>query len=128
MPSTVRHITRAASALAALLAVAGCASADMSARYEQSLQRWKGATRAELVAQWGPPAQATDTTLTWVVHHDFENRGVMPMRTSAGIGAPILQSASMTSTTPILCTTHFLLRDGAVVSWTFDGLGCGAPD
>lgn len=132
MPRTSLFIPRAAATLAAVLAIAGCASTDMSARYEQSLQRWKGATQAALVAQWGPPALAAegtpDTTLTWIVHHDFENRGVMPQYVSAGSGAPMMLAGSTISTTPIVCTTRFVLRDGVVVSWTFSGLGCGAPD
>jgi hypothetical protein len=27
--------------------------------------------------------------------------------------------------TPITCTTRFLVEDGKVSTWTFDGPGCG---
>jgi hypothetical protein len=126
------------------LGVAGCASkASMDARYDASLQRWRGVTRAELEAAWGPPLQAAtvgaDTRLTWVVRTDIDNGpgpdgapvvtvartggggGVSPKVTTVGAGAPAAAAV------PITCSTHFTLKEGRVASWTFEGLGCGAP-
>src|SRR6202012_1861666 len=68
-------------ALAGAAAAGGCASkADMDARYEASLQRWRGATLADLEAAWGKPRLALATPdgqgLTWVVRTDIDDRGV----------------------------------------------------
>ena len=127
--------------LATALAAAGCADkASMDARYDASLQRWKGATRAELEAAWGKPALATassgDTVLTWVVRNDMDERPgangspvvVVTHTANGGIaGATVIPGAPAPATVPITCTTHFAVRDGHVASWKFEGLGCGAP-
>ena len=114
----------------------------MDARYQASLQRWQGATRPELEASWGKPrtVQATPDgeVLTWVVRMDDDDvRGAGPA--VAVTHVPGAGGAVGTTTTvanpgmlapaqvPVTCTTHFLLKDGRVASWTFDGLGCGAP-
>ena len=125
------------------LAASGCASkADMDARYEASLQRWRGATRADLEAAWGKPRLALATpegdVLTWVVRTDIDDRdphGGAPsvVVTRAPNGGGMLSTTSTSNgmlapaQVPITCTTHFTLKDGCVVSWKFEGLGCGAP-
>ena len=124
------HLTPAALALVAGLA--GCASrATMDARYDASLQRWKGVSRAELLAAWGPPllaAQAGDTeTLTWTMNDDVHNTQSMPTYTSPSTGSPTVGVATFAPTVPMRCTTRFQVRAGVVQSWTFDGLACGAP-
>jgi hypothetical protein len=128
---------RALALALAALSLAGCASrATMDARYDASLQHWKGATRAELLARWGKPMLETivggDPVLTWVVHNDFENRGELPVYSaSPSPTAPLshVTVSGMTSVAvPITCTTHFVLKNDRVVSWTFEGLGCGAPE
>ncbi|MEP6505327.1 MAG: hypothetical protein ABJD97_18480 [Betaproteobacteria bacterium] len=119
--------------LAALLALAGCASrASMDARYDASLQHWKGATRADLVAQWGKPFQEAalggDTLLTWVVHNDFENHQALPTYRAGTSGATVVSGPTSAPEVPITCTTRFVLKGGRVESWTFSGLACGAPE
>ena len=130
--------------LPAVLAAAGCADqASMDTRYDASLQRWQGATRAELEAAWGRPTLAAttggDTLLTWVVRNDIDSRPgpdgvpiVVVRRAGAGgAGAPGVQAvvpgAPAPAIVPITCTTRFVLKDGRVASWRFEGLGCGAP-
>ncbi len=129
--------------LPATLGVAGCASkASMDARYDASLQHWRGATRAELEAAWGRPARvaaAGDALLTWVVRSDVDNGPApdgAPVSRTARTGGGISVSPTVTTTSPgapapaavpVTCSTHFTLKDGRVASWTFDGLGCGAP-
>ncbi len=128
--------------LATAMFVAGCASkATMDARYDASLQRWQGATRADLEAAWGRPtlvSQAPDgQVLTWIVRVDIDDRAtpgapaapiVVTSRTAGGVSvATTSPSLSTSATVPITCTTHFTLKDGRVASWTFEGLGCGAP-
>ena len=127
-----------------VLAAAGCASkASMDAQYDASLQRWHGATRAELEASWGKPmlAQlgADASVLTWIVRNDLDDRdvrgsapAVVVTHASTGGGgslgtAVVGQGSLAPAAVPITCTTRFTLKDGRVVSWTFDGLGCGAP-
>ena len=125
------------------LAASGCASkADMDARYEASLQRWRGATRADLEAAWGKPRLALATpegdVLTWVVRTDIDDRDARGGAPSVVVTRPPNGSGGLTTTSvstgsmapaqvPITCTTHFTLKDGRVVSWKFEGLGCGAP-
>ena len=129
--------------LAIAVLVAGCADrATMDARYDASLQRWRGATRAELEAAWGRPTLASQSAdgpvLTWIVRTDLDDRAtpntppapvVVTSRTAGG-GVSVTTatpSLSTSATVPITCTTHFTLKDDRVASWTFEGLGCGAP-
>jgi hypothetical protein len=120
------------SVLVSAIAVAGCASrASMDARYEQSLQRWKGATRADLLAGWGKPllAQTSDgsETLTYTTSDDLRTAQPMPSYLSPSTGAPTVSMPTIAPVVPMRCTTHFQLRDGVVTGWTFEGLACGAP-
>ena len=132
-------------ALACATGLAGCATkASMDARYQTSLQRWQGATRAELEAAWGKPrlvqASPEGLVLTWRVQMDLDDRdargaGPQVVVTHApGAGGAGGATATVVNTgalapaqVPITCTTHFVLKDGRVASWTFEGLGCGAP-
>ena len=129
--------------LAIATSLAGCADkASMDARYDASLQRWRGATRADLEAAWGRPTLASQApdgqVLTWIVRVDIDDRAapgappspvVVASRTAGG-GVTVTgatPSLSTSATVPITCTTHFTLKDDRVASWTFEGLGCGAP-
>ena len=129
--------------LPAALAAAGCADkASMDTRYDASLQRWQGATRAELEAAWGRPTLVAtaggDTLLTWVVRTDIDSRPrpdgvpvVVVSRSGGGAVSPGVQTvvpgAPAPAIVPITCTTRFVLKEGRVASWKFEGLGCGAP-
>ena len=129
--------------LPVVLAGAGCADkASMDVRYDASLQRWRGATRAELEAAWGRPTLAAaaggDTLLTWVVRSDIDSRPgpdgppiVVVTRGTGGAASPsvpnVVPGAPAPAIVPITCTTRFVLKDGRVASWKFEGLGCGAP-
>jgi hypothetical protein len=131
--------------VACTLLLAGCASkASMDARYDASLQRWRGAPVPDLEAAWGKPRQSQATpdgqVLTWTVRIDVD-RGpsdsaapphYTTTTTSFGLATgPSVTTASPTLPTsavvPITCTTHFTVKDGRVASWKFEGLGCGAP-
>ena len=128
-------------AFAGALAAGGCAApaGSMDARYEASLLRWQGATRAQLEAGWGRPtlAQATPDgeVLTWIVRTELDDRtssGTPPIVavTRVGGGGAVVATSTPALTAPavpITCTTHFVLKDGRVASWKFEGLGCGAP-
>jgi hypothetical protein len=125
------------------VAAGGCASqATMDARYDASLGRWQGATRAELEATWGRPTLvqvgAEASVLTWIVRNDaLDGRAgalgspvVVVNRAADGSisGATLRPGASVPASVPITCTTQFTMKDGKVASWRFEGLGCGAPD
>lgn len=134
MHALFRPVRRLKPAFAAALVatLVGCASqASMAARYDQSLQRWKGASRADLVAAWGPPLLArTDAdveTLTWTVNEDIRNTQGLPAYMTPSNGAARVAMPSVAPVVPVRCTTHFQLRRGVVVAWRFDGLACGAP-
>jgi len=130
-------------ALAGTALAAGCAvpQATMDARHEASLLRWQGATRAQLEAAWGPPTLVHPTpggeVLTWIVRSEIDDRalaGAPPVvavtRVGGGSGATVATATpSLTAPppVPITCTTRFVLKDGRVASWKFEGLGCGAP-
>ena len=121
--------------LAAFAILTGCATrASMDARYDQSLQRWQGATRAQLVAAWGPPTQVqaflNEVTLTWTVNDDIHPEQPLPayspaLSSLAG-GGPMVCAPTAAPTVPMRCTTRFTLRNDVVVGWKFEGLACGA--
>jgi len=119
--------------LAAFAILTGCASqAAMNARYDQSLQRWKGATRAELVAAWGPPALVqpflNEVAMTWTHNEDLHPEQPIAAVMHGGSGLPILNAPTVAPTVPMRCTTRFTLRNDVVVGWKFEGLACGAPN
>jgi len=127
-------------ALAGALAAAGCAApaGSMDARYEASLLRWQGATRAQLEASWGRPTIAQSTAdgeiLTWIVRTGLDDRaasGTPPIvavtRTGGGVAVTTAMPPLTAPAVPITCTTHFVLKEGRVAAWKFEGLGCGAP-
>ncbi len=122
----------AATLAVAMAGLAGCASQySMEARYDQSLQRWKGASRADLVAAWGKPMlQQTflnEETLTWTVNDDIRSPQPLAAYATTNVGAPVVLAPTVAPTVPSRCTTHFALRGGVVVGWKFEGLACGAP-
>jgi|EndMetStandDraft_4_1072995.scaffolds.fasta_scaffold22359_4 hypothetical protein len=141
MTRSAAPIPLLAVALACALAVAGCAApaGAMDARYEASLLRWQGATRAQLEASWGRPTLATATpdgeVLTWIVRTDIDSRAasgappIVAVTRAGGTGATVTTAtpALAAPPVPITCTTHFVLKDGHVAAWKFEGLGCGAP-
>ena len=117
--------------LAALAILPGCATrASMDARYDQSLMRWQGATRAELVAAWGPPTLVqpflNEVTLTWTVKDDVHPEQPLPAYIPLPGGAPMVSAPTVAPTVPARCTTRFTLRNDVVVGWKFEGLACGA--
>jgi hypothetical protein len=128
--------------LLAILLVAGCAT-EQSRRdaYDRSLAHWQGAPVESLVAAWGQPRfEQPAEGGKWMIYvHDqvggYDNRPTVSFglggwnwggsNTSVGAGVgvstPVGSSASANG-----CTTRFLVHDGKVESWTFEGGGCGA--
>ena len=129
------HPLRTILVITALAATTGCAStASMDATYAQSLARWKGVSRAELVAAWGAPTMEQTVAgdeLTYIVQGDFDARRGAPAMTVARVGdhtvAVAMPPPAPGFGTAITCTTRFTIKDGVVASWTFEGIGCGAP-
>jgi hypothetical protein len=119
--------------------VGGCAAAPSGREaYEQALSQWQGAPEDTLRARWGQPVAEEQIGhgrwLTYVV-----NSGAVPPPTvsfSVGgfgfggghtaVGGGVGVAAPLGQATPVACTTRFLVEDGKVSTWTFDGPGCGS--
>lgn len=126
---------------ASLLAmlVAGCATPESRASaYDQALSQWQGAPEDSLRARWGKPVAEEQADhgkwLTYVVYG-----GTVPAPTMSfsiggfgfggghtsvgggvGVTTPVGQPAQAS------CTTRFLVENGRVSSWNFEGAACGA--
>ena len=135
------HLNIAAWAVLAGATVAGgCATPrSNAAAYEQALSQWQGAPEDTLRARWGKPAVeeqiGAGRWLTYVVNGGSAPAPTMSLsiggfgfggggRTSVGGGVGV--TAPVGQATPITCTTRFLVENGKVSSYTFDGPGCGA--
>ncbi len=122
-----------------VLAVAGCAAPQSSgAAYEQALSQWQGAPEDTLRARWGKPfAEEPAGNAKWLTY--VVSNGAVPPpavsfsiggfgfgggRTSVGGGVGV--SAPVGEPTAVTCTTRFLVENGKVSTWTFEGPGCGA--
>jgi hypothetical protein len=125
--------TPAAALCGALLCA--CATSNdvaMEGRYEASLSQWKGAPEGQLLERWGPPAMAADLpdgrVLVFVKRTDYVNMSApMGYHTVSAFGAPIyVQGMTAAPLVPATCKTSFVLHQGVVSSWKFDGIGCGA--
>ncbi len=130
----------ACAALAFAALGAGCATPrSSSAAYEQALSQWQGAPEDTLRARWGTPVAEEQIGhgkwLTYVV-----NNGVAPAPTMSlsiggfgfgggghtSVGGGVGVTTPVGQATPVTCTTRFLVENGKVSTWTFDGPGCGA--
>lgn len=118
-------------ALLSLAAVAACQSVDLAAAYDHDLAHWQGATRAQLLADWGEPMlerpDGPGTALVFVGRADMPARPSTPVVVQTPAGPAVVTQTTHAPRVPADCTTTFLLRDDRVVSWRFEGVGCGAP-
>jgi len=122
-----------------VLAVAGCATPPSgAAAYEQALAQWQGAPEDTLRARWGKPfSEEPAGNAKWLTY--VVSNGAVPPptvsfsiggfgfgggRTSVGGGVGV--TAPVGEATPVTCTTRFLVENGKVSTWTFEGSGCGA--
>jgi hypothetical protein len=129
----------AAVALAAL--AAGCATQQSSAdAYDHQLARWQGASEESLVAAWGKPL-AVETVeggkvMVYVNNHvaAYDNRPTFSFGIggwgmgggNSSVGAGVGVTTPVGSANANSCVTRFLVHDGKIESWTFEGAGCGA--
>jgi hypothetical protein len=121
------------------LAMGGCAAPQSRGEaYEQALSQWQGAPEENLRARWGKPVAeeqiGSGRWLTYVV----ANGAVPPPTVSfsiggfgfggghTSVGGGVGVTAPVGQATPVTCTTRFLVENGKVSSYTFDGAGCGA--
>ena len=134
-------ITRILVLCGAAVVAGGCAAPPSNRdAYEQALAQWQGQPEDMLRARWGAPAAEEQAGhgkwLTYVV-----NSGVVPPPTvgfsiggfgfgggRTSVGGALGVAAPVGSATPVACTTRFLVEDGKVSTWTFDGPGCGSVD
>jgi hypothetical protein len=137
--ATTNRLLLASGALV-LCAIAGGCATSPSGRdaYEQALAQWQGASEDTLRARWGQPVSEERIDhgkwLTYVV-----NSGTTPAPTvsfSIGgfgfgggrtqVGGGVGVTTPVGQPTPIACITRFLVEDGKVTTWTFEGPGCGS--
>jgi len=117
---------------AALGACATSTDLAMEGRYEASLTRWHGVSEQQLLDGWGPPAMATDLPegrmLVFVRRTDVVNMTApQGYHTITAFGAPMFVPAMTAAPlVPSSCRTSFVLHEGVVSSWKFDGIGCGS--
>jgi hypothetical protein len=126
-------------AVAALALAAGCATEQNRAdAYDRQLARWHGATEESLVAAWGRPL-ATETVeggrvLVYVNNQvgPVDNRPTVSFgiggwggggNTAVGGGVGVTRPVGSNDANS--CVTRFLVHDGRIESWTFEGGGCG---
>jgi hypothetical protein len=119
-------------AVASLAGLGACSipNPEMEARYDASLARWKGVPEGALLAAWGTPvaqsSQPDGKALTFVVSNNYGGEaGVHVLQVGRSDG--VMTGAARAPAPPLICTTRFVLREGVVSSWSFHGLGCGAP-
>jgi hypothetical protein len=129
------------------LGLAGCATRQsMDADYDKSLGPWQGATEEALRARWGKPASEQQDGqgkwLTYVVDTPLPPGGGTRVGISIGgfglgggrtsVGGGVGVSAPLGSLgggepkpDANTCTTRFLIENGKVSTWNFDGPACG---
>ena len=120
--------------------VAGCATQESrESTYDKALAQWQGATEDTLRARWGKPfAEEQNGNAKWLTYvvastpaaapsvsfsiggFGFGGGGHTAVGGGVGVTAPLGQPAANT------CTTRFLVENGRVSSWNFEGPGCGA--
>ena len=143
MRAFISTSTAALALAAAVGALAtGCAAPQTGpAAYEQALGQWQGASEELLVQRWGPP-QAQEQVgagkwLTYVVRSGgpapapsvsfsiggFGFGGGRHSGFGVGAGASTSVPVGPPGAVPA-CTTRFLIEDGKVSTWSFDG-ACG---
>ena len=142
MPTTTRsRLCRCALASALVAAAGGCATPDSgAAAYEQALSQWQGAPEDTLRARWGKPVAEEQVGAARWLTYVVSNGAVPPPsvsfsiggfgfgggRTSVGGGVGV--STPVGPATAVTCTTRFLVENGKVSTWAFDGPGCGRVD
>ena len=122
-----------------VLAVAGCATPPSnSAAYEQALSQWQGAPEDTLRARWGKPfSEEPAGNAKWLVY--VVSNGAVPPPTVSfsiggfgfggghtSVGGGVGVTTPVGQATPVSCTTRFLVENGKVSTWNFEGPGCGA--
>jgi len=118
---------------------AGCATApSREANYEKALAQWQGASEDTLRARWGKPfAEDQNGNARWLTYVVYAGATPPPTvsfsiggfgfgggHTSVGGGVGV--AAPLGQPTPVTCTTRFLVENGKVSTWNFEGPGCGA--
>lgn len=117
-----------------LLLLTGCAT---TGNYEQSLQKWVGASQSELYNYWGVPnSQFYVTPNTQVVTYVKTDKGPIDGNTQPYAGIEVAYPAIETpdygenlsnynSNNPVyFCKTSFTITNNQVVDYTFNGDDC----
>ena len=112
--------------------LASCATTE---NYEKILSSWTGQPVMSLVDAWGPPdsefVNESTRYLTWNKSKNVFIPGTAPTYSTTMIG-----NTAYTNTvagTPSYniqrsCKTTFMVRDGYIVNWRWEGNGCKAHE
>ena len=113
-----------------LTLLGGCAT---TANYEKILNSWVGSSELDLIRQWGPPAQAYETSgRKFIVYQSSSNMyipGTDPTYTTTLVGNTAYTTSS--GGTPsrnidLSCQTTFEISGNEIVSWQWQGNDCTA--
>jgi hypothetical protein len=96
------------------LFLAACAT---TAKYEESLDSWKGSSDIDLIRSWGEPAETFNSHEHTFLVYQFSRTKPLP---SAGDqhGSPANYMAAL------FCTTVFEVSAGRVIDWAIKGNDC----
>jgi len=100
-------------ALFFVLLLTACATTGepTTANYERMLQKWVGSSEDQLVAAWGPPVS------TYITDSGSK------LLTFGGTRGAVFLNGMMI---PVSCITTFMLTNGVVTNWRWQGNGCRA--
>ena len=132
------RLSLSAALLGLCVLVPGCATQESKdAAYDRALAPWQGVSEETLRARWGQPTGVDDTGngrwLTYIVDAPGGDSprftigiGGFGMGSHVGAGGGVVAPVGNAGGHAQRCTTRFLIEDGKVSSWTYDGPGCGA--
>lgn len=116
------------SGLLGLAILVGCAS---TRNYEAMLNTWVGSPEDALLQKWGPPSNVyqsgTAKYLTFAKSGSAYVPGTLPTYQTSVVGntvysTPVGGTAGYTVSKN--CNTTFIVQNGRVVSWRWDGNAC----
>lgn len=97
------------------LFLAGCAT---TAKYEAELAQWGGRSQTELRASWGEPTKILTASSGHLVY-EYQQEDWWPANSLAeGHRSALIHERRR------WCTTMFVIEQGRVVGWSWDGNNC----
>jgi len=125
----MRHIV---CLLTGLIFLAGCQDISYAnSAYQQKLGNWIGSGINSLYAAWGQPQQITaiDGNTILVTYYSSERRPIdndyLPYAGELSYGAMAVPNYGLPTPPPLFyCKTSFVIRNGIVIDYNFNGDDC----